>query len=103
MIPQPHNYDPALKCCWVSWHVRGPGRLDLTIARTNSTDMAGAIAIGTRLMPTVQEIYVFNDWGLDIVYALSGGRWTATDQRMKRRALIAEQERVTERDDYGRP
>jgi hypothetical protein len=69
-----HNYDPDLKCCWLSWQVRSKGRLDLTVARTNSTDMTGAIAVAQRLMPTVTEIHVFNDWGLDIIYRRGEGK-----------------------------
>ncbi len=55
--------------------MRGKTRLDLTVRQTNSTDMTGTITVAKRLMPSVTEIHVFNDWGLDIIYRHEGKLW----------------------------
>jgi hypothetical protein len=93
------NYDEALKCCWHCWRVVGPRRLVLEVKEFNSTDMGGAIMVGKRLMPDVQEIIVYSGDVPDIRYHRSdpGARWSSTNLRH-----LGHSE-TTERDDEGRP
>lgn len=82
-MTETYVYDPDLKCCWGKWCVVEPGRLALYIKFPNSTDMTGAITVGKRLMPDVQEIAVYSGDDLDIIYRFNGevGSWKGHCQR----------------------
>ena len=76
------NYDEDLKCCWHSWRVVSPGCLVLEVKEFNCTDMTGAITVGKRLMPDVQEITVYSGDVPDILYFRQGSRWSSTSLRL---------------------
>lgn len=103
-----HLFDPLMQCFVESVHYDFDTRIGTAVLRDGGcTDMSGTIKTFIRLNPKVQQIRVYTDDGLDIVYRRvpagtvqrlresnswgacsfgKAGEWEALDVRFARRA-----------------
>ena len=100
-----YSHDSRLMCSWHQWRVTAVGRLELEIKAGHCTDMTGAIRVGRRLMPDVQEIIVVSGGVPDIVYRRDGELWQGICQRMTRAPgrpfVVQEEEAMSEKGGGG--
>lgn len=77
--PRPTVFNSQLICYVHAVRVVGNGIVQIEIEEDNCTDMNGAIALATALMPGCQKIVTYAGKKRDTCYLKRGNCWTAIE------------------------
>ncbi len=83
-------WSDKLQCYYRGWMVTKEGWLSLILPEGSCTDMSGAIAVATAIMPNVERIQTWSGGIRDTAYVRKGNNWAAANFRMSFNQMIDE-------------